>query len=356
MIESSPEDVAVEPVHVVPDHDRGGVGELAGRLAEASESRLVRDSLAALDRLAGTRRPGEAWHLHFTDHVLGASAPEAAARVERWSERGPVSVTLHDVPQPWAGPARRRCYRDVATVACGWAVSSHHESLLLGDGVPPGHVIHLPLVLSGPVPVPDGAGTTRTGSPDDPVTLGVLGWVYPDKGHREVVAAAARLVRTGRPASVVCLGGVAPGHEDLAEELHERARRAGVGLRITGFLPERELAAALRVVDVPIAAHRHLSASASINSWIAGGRRPVVTDGRYARELAALRPDTLHVVADADLDRALDALLADPLRTWVTPGTTLGPTLADAARAYRAWWAALSYDGPAPTRPVVPPL
>jgi glycosyltransferase involved in cell wall biosynthesis len=350
MIETYPEGEYADPVHVVPGHDRGGVALLAQQLADGAGCRLVRESVAGLDELADAREAGEPWHLHFADHHLGATPAEAAARVARWARRGPVSVTLHDVPQAWAQAERIRCYRDVAAVATGWVVSSHHEARLLG--MPGGHVIHLPLVLPDLAPVP--CRTARRAG--DPFSLGVLGWVYPDKGHREVVAAAGRLARAGRAVRVTCLGAVAPGHDDLADELRERSRRAGVDLRVTGFLPERALTDAMRLVDVPVAAHRHVSASGSINSWIAAGRRPVVTDGRYARELAALRPDTLHVVPDAALDEVLDALLTDAGRTWVAPGTPLGPILTDTVRAYRAWWAALAYDGPEPIRPVKPPL
>ena len=65
--------------------------------------------LAGLDRLDGPRpADGPARvHLHVTDHLLGRSPEEALAVVAALAARGPVSLTLHDLPQPSDGTPGR---------------------------------------------------------------------------------------------------------------------------------------------------------------------------------------------------------------------------------------------------------
>ena len=74
------------------------------------------------------------------------------------------------------------------------------------------------------------------------------------------------------------------------DDLRSRAEELAVGFECTGHIPDSELPRYLRAVDVPIAPAAQVSASASINSWITAGRRPLVMDGRYSRELEAINP------------------------------------------------------------------
>ncbi len=161
----------------------------------------------------------------------------------------------------------------------------------------------------------------------------MLGWVYPGKGHAEVVRACA-----GLPVTVRALGEVSGGHDDLVPELAELAAGLGVGFEVTGWLDDDELAAHLDAVAVPVAAHRHVSASGSMNSWIAARRRPLVMAGTYAHEMAQLRPGTLTPVADGDLARAVAAALADPGSTRLGPSVDTAPHLDDCAAAYLDFW------------------
>ncbi|MXG92215.1 glycosyltransferase [Nocardioides flavescens] len=353
------------PVHVVPDTDRGAIGMYAREVAAAAGAPVLTGSLAELDARAAGR--SEAWHVHFCDRLYAATPGEAADRIARWAQGGRLTLTLHDVPQPWASPERQRGYLDAVAAADAWAANSHHEVLLLDEarrltGSPsalaPGLVAHLP--------VPDSQTAALPGQPDardgDEVVFGVVGWVYPDKGHREVVRAAGRLAEAGHRVRVRCLGAAVEGHADLVEELQGRAERSGVALEVTGFLDQADLEAAMQAVTVPVAAHRHLSASASVNSWLSTGRRPVVADGRYTRELAALRPGTLLLV-DADdgpedsgeaLDAVVQRVLDDPGLTHLGPDARLAPHLGDTVAAYAAWWSATGFDGPHPARPELP--
>lgn len=322
------------PVHLVPDLPGHGVALHASQVAAAVGARTV--ELAALLDL-----PPEPVHVHVTDRLLGVTGEETSARLVALGRRQPMTVTLHDVPQPGDGPVfgrRVTAYAAVLAASRGWVVSSEHERTLVqrhlapeGDGV----VVPLPVM---PLPVRAGAGP-RDRAADQPLVVGVLGWVYPGKGHDEVLRACAT-VRRGRPGPVVlrALGRVAAGHDHLLDELAALATDLGVGLEVSGWVDDADLPAALTGVDVPVAAHHHVSASGSVNSWVAARRRPLVTDGTYAREMATLRPGTLTLVDANDLPGALTRAAADPPSTWLAPGVSLAPGLAEVATAYLAWW------------------
>jgi hypothetical protein len=131
---------------------------------------------------------------------------------------------------------------------------------------------------------------------------------------------------------VVNSGAAAQGHEDLEARLLDRAGRSGVVFRVTGFIEDDELAAALAGAGVPVAPHRHISASGSVNSWIAAGRRPIVRRGGYSVEVAERLPGAL-VLADS-LHDAISAAVDDPGSTRLDPTTRVGPTWAQAATVH----------------------
>ncbi|VXB79266.1 hypothetical protein [Nocardioides sp. AX2bis] len=325
--------MSAPPVHLLPDLPGHGVTLHASQVAAAVGADTL--DLTALLDLAP-----QPVHVHVTDRLLGATGEETSARLVALGRRQPMTVTLHDVPQPGDGPVFARrvpAYAAVLAAARGWVVSSEHERALVRRHLAPtddGAVVPLPVM---PLPVPDGAGP-RTCPADGPLVVGVLGWVYPGKGHDEVLRACAG-VRRDRSGPVVlrALGRVAAGHDHLLDELAALAADLDVGLEVSGWVADADLPAALTDVDVPVAAHHHVSASGSMNSWVAARRRPLVTDGTYAREMAALRPGTLTLVDD-DLAAALARAAADPAGTWLAPGVGLAPGLDEVAAAYRAWW------------------
>ncbi|WP_442514421.1 hypothetical protein, partial [Pseudomonas promysalinigenes] len=75
-----------------------------------------------------------------------------------------------------------------------------------------------------------------------------------------------------------------------------RAADAGVAVEVTGWLDDVAMAERARAVSVPVIAHQHVSASASLTSWIGWGRRPLALRNRYVDETAALRPGTVRPV------------------------------------------------------------
>lgn len=355
------------PTYVVVGPERHGVVQHALSMAEALHGigvdvPVVRlpDAAALKDWFAHGGDHGGPVHLDVTDALFGATASEAADALTG-SLPPRTTFTLHDVPQPAEGAGRfaRRAvaYAALARFSSGTVVSSRHELALLAaleagdDRDWPGVTAVIPL------PVEDRRGTATANSPGEPVNgpiegLGedvvLLGFLYPGKGHLEAVDALALLHRRGVPAPhrVTALGAVSSGHEGLVDELQDHARAAGVGFRVTGFVPEEDLDAALRSAGIPVAAHHNVSASGSLAAWMSVGRRPVVPASRYTREMEQLRPGTLHLVDPGTGDSSLVEALAEgsadaaarPQQTWVDPGTTLAPGPGDCARALAAFW------------------
>ncbi|MGG5258847.1 hypothetical protein [Phycicoccus avicenniae] len=334
------------PVHWLPGPERHGVTLLARQVAVAAGAPIVR----------GQEVPG--WlhgrpvHLHFSTGLF--HSPEAARDVvDAWAARTRLSLTLHDVPQPAEGPRwgrRSAVYCHVVARSSAWAVNSRWEATLAAAAMPRAsrdpEVIPLPVV-----PGPRSTGPTRAvgaGSAVLPTPaprrapdgwIGVVGWVYPDKGHEEAIELALAMRSEGRALGVAALGGVAAGHDGLADELARLAGSLGVEWHVTGYLDDDALARAMHEVTVPVAAHRHPSASGSVNSWVAAGRRPLLREHPSTVELDDLRPGAYRV-------RGLDAwpaevalALDDPARTWLSPGYRPPHTLDDVVQAYRSWWA-----------------
>ncbi|PKH42675.1 hypothetical protein SAMN05192575_103224 [Nocardioides alpinus] len=320
------------PHHLLLGSDLHGVTRYAGEVAAAAGAPVVRD--------VGDLAPGVAAHLHVTDRLIHRDPSVAAATVESLSQHVQLTVTLHDVPQPTDGPgfgARAAAYGRMVRASHAWATNSWHEHALIERWCAAdarGAVIPLP-VFRTPVPVGD-----EPAGQSEPV-LGVFGFVYPGKGHQQVARAAAALRRAGTPARVRVLGGAAPGHDDEVEAMLRNSRARGVPVDVTGRVREADVTRALRGVTVPVVAHRNVSASGSLNSWIAAGRRPLVRDGAYAREMAELRPGTITLFDDATLVPRLEEAVRRPAGTWTSADTDLGPGLEDTAVAYRAWWASV---------------
>lgn len=277
---------------------------------------------------------GTALHAHFTDRLWGDSPEEAAQAFVALAEQRPISVTLHDVPQASDGernrPRRRAAYAAVAAAARGVVVNSEHErALLREEDVWSGRVRSIPL------PVALLRAEVQRSTPDG--SVGVLGYFYPGKGHDEAAAAAAAAGIT----RMTVLGRASDGHAADLAAFVRRADALGVEVEVTGWLDDDEIARRGRAVSVPVIAHRHVSASGSLASWIGWGRRPVAVRNRYMDEMAALRPDTLEVVDESGLAVAVRRAVDRPETTW--HGLTQLPvSLTDVAEEYVRWWGGLT--------------
>ncbi|MEP6980767.1 MAG: hypothetical protein ABJA16_08405 [Nakamurella sp.] len=305
------------------------------------------DLIDLVDRVPSTTR---LLHLQVNDWLFADADLTARERLlafaSRLRDRGvALSVTLHDLPHPAVSDElyRRRVatYAAVADVAAGIVVSSRHEARLLAAAVraadptarvPAPTVIPLP-VVAGPV---GGDVPSRVG---DPPAVGVFGFLYPGKGHAEVIDELAGIDPAVR---VLAVGRASTGHEDLPVALSDRAWAHGIAFTSTGFVPDADLDPVLRSVDVPVAPAAEVSASGSINSWIGAGRRPLTLAGAYTREFADRHPGAVQLYAPGELRARVAAALAEPSSTWLPAGAVVGGGPEVVARRYLDWLQAVA--------------
>jgi hypothetical protein len=269
--------------------------------------------LGAAGHVVASSGRAEVSHAQFTDSLWGPDIAAAATAYVAWATTTarPLVVTLHDVPGGDPDPARdaRRAggYARVVAASDAVVVSSEHEAAKVRRFSPGRDVEVVEL------PLPELAAPSGPPTWADRPTLGVLGFVYPGKGHDQVITTASR--QRPRP-TVVALGAVSPGHADLRAALTERAAGLGVDLLVTGRLSDPDLAAGLAAVTVPVAAGATVSASASLLAWLAAARRPVTAAGAYAAEVDARHPGLLDLYGDpAERDRLVGRALEAPGRT-----------------------------------------
>ncbi|WKD57154.1 hypothetical protein CAPI_02950 [Corynebacterium capitovis DSM 44611] len=290
--------------HLIVGPSTHGVTAYALALAEAVNAPVLREETFSDNPL-----PSGPVHVTFTDHLLGPSPADAVdALLARLGDR-PFSISLHDIPQPEEGEDRfsRRAaaYRRVADAATLAVVNSRHEaSFFDGD----------PTVIRLPIP--------RIESTFDPVpgTVGVLGYLYPGKGHEDLISSL------GGSHTLRFLGSVSPGHEDWAKRLAPYAE-------ITGWIDDAQLAVEMGRTEVPVCAHRHFSASGSLMTWLGAGRTVLATDSAYTREIDEWLPGRVTLVADGDWAAATEAfepqVVEPPVYGWV-----------EVAEEWRKAWAA----------------
>ena len=165
-------------------------------------------------------------------------------------------------------------------------------------------------------------------------TVGIFGYVYPGKGHREVLD---ELADCRPPVNVLAIGRPSDRHVDLIADLTRTATDRGMSFRCTGYVPDSDVLGQLRGALIPVAPHTHISASGSINSWIAAGRCPLVPAGRYATELAHRMPGAVRTYQPGSLRPAVEAAVEDPALTWLPPGLAVGPSTRTVAGRYLDW-------------------
>lgn len=277
--------------------------------------------------------PGRGLHVQFTDRLFGVDASQAATAVlelARGVRRGGgrITATLHDLPQPSDGAhyaTRAQAYASLGPALDAVVVSSDHESELLADiGFRTKATV---------IPLPVAAPTGDRRATAAPPTVGVFGFIYPGKGHAEVLRAMRCLPRD---VGMTAIGEPSAGHDDLIDELTAMARAQHRFFEVTGHVPDDALPALLHSVTVPVAHHRHVSASGSLNSWLTAGRRPLAPSTRYSREIAARNPGALLLYEDDDagLATSVRAAISEPASTWLPVGLACSPTPAAAARCY----------------------
>ncbi len=316
--------MTVRVLHLVPGPAEHGVVRHAVSVARSCGHDVLRVEGGEDPRLPAC----DVVHVPVTERLFGRDLDAAAGTFARLADAvsgagATLSVTLHDLPYDDSAFQQRRAqfYRQVLAASRGVVVNSDVELEIVTPWSGAVHSlrrIRLPVETVDAAPRPAGRAAEVT----------VLGFVFPDRGYEDVIAALPE------HAALLALGRASDGHDDLLERY---ATMAGGRFRSTGFVPDDELAGHLLAAAVPVAPNRRVTASASINTWLAHGRRPLVPDGPYARELADTRPGALWIYdADepAELRSALAAALAEPQRTWLAPDVLRGPTQAEVAALY----------------------
>lgn len=272
--------------HLIVGPDGHGVTEYALGLARATNA----TSVIREETFGSAPLPEGPIHVTFTDHLFGDTAETLLARL---GDR-PFSVSLHDIPQPEEGEGRyaRRAeiYRTLASAADVAVVNSEHEARFFSAGASAPAVIRLPIpVIHAPFAPEDG-------------TVGVLGFLYPGKGHEDLVAALPE-------ATLRFLGAVSAGHEEWADRLVASGRN----VELTGWLTDDELAGEIGRIAVPVCPHRHFSASGSLMTWLGAGRQVLVTDSDYAREIDAWLPGRVTLVEEGGWRDAVEKHVPEQL-------------------------------------------
>lgn len=317
------------PIHVIVGPDAHGVVDYALRLHRVTGGPVVRAT--HYEDLPSAIAPGPL-HFTFTDHLFGDSPDAAAAAVLELAKGRTWSISFHDVPQPEEGAERfahrAPAYRRLADAATASFVNSHHEAAFFAPLDV--SVLHLPLPDSAPSRDTT-AHADRTGT-----RVGMLGFIYPGKGHDDVLRALA-----GTDLHLRAIGGYAAGHEHLDQDLASLAAELGVDYHATGYLELDELHHEMDQADIPVVAHRHFSASGSLMEWLSRGRRVLAADSAYTRELRELWPEFIDIVPEGHWSAAFRDVPEDfsvprtPPRNW---------TWRHVARGYVEVWSGPRFD------------
>lgn len=147
--------------HLIVGPANHGVTAYAIGLAEATgATQVVRE-----DRFTTTELPPGPVHVTFTDHLFGPTPDAAVERLLRRVGTRPLSISLHDIPQPAEGEQRferrARAYRRLAQAAWVTVVNSQHEAVFFDTEV---DVIALPIpaVDSAYAPEPQTVGVSTS--------------------------------------------------------------------------------------------------------------------------------------------------------------------------------------------------
>lgn len=323
--------LSIAPLTIALGPPEHGVTRFAVECARAAGTGLL--EVADVSELPGAlaEHRGTPVHLHITDSLFGAAPDAAATAVEGLARGRAVAVTLHDVPQPAEGAERcrrrTRAYQRIAAASGLVVVSSEHERRLCA---------HADIAVDAviPLPVPDLA------PPADPTrdarSVGVFGFLHPGKAVDVVADAVAALAGAGdATVSLRLVGRPAEGHDDYVHAALETVRAAGGRAEMTGRIDDDDLARVLGEVTVPVALFRNVSASGSLNTWAAAGRRPLVYDSDYTREMERLHPGSLLITDGTDLAGDLRRLLDDPSPTRREAAPS---GMDELGRAYRRAW------------------
>jgi len=275
-----------------------GITMYAQALADNGRPTTAARAVHHVDDLGWEVDDFDAVHVHVSDRLIADSDGAWNTLVQRCRFAGVSLVaTLHDLPQrdDCVHRNRRRSavYRSIAGAADIVIVSSESErgaasSIGIDSSVVPHPIFP---IRRATIPV---RAVTRTHATR---TIVVAGFVHPGKGVAEMVDAIGDV--RGTPLhgwQLRLVGSVTERHRDEPTRIEAQARANGLDFRHIGAVSDRGWSRELSHATVGVCPHLHCSASGSILSWIAHGRRPVATSLPFSRELADERRDALTLV------------------------------------------------------------
>lgn len=322
------------PQHIVVGPAEHGVVTYALQLCDAlNVEPLCFESWQDLERALPLTLETQSVHICFTDHLLGDTPARAVQLMHRLGEQFYLSISFHDVPQVQEGEerfaSRTRAYVELGERADVLVVNSEHEAAFFRRHC---RKAVYPLVLPLPLAAVETQGNYRAKPlTEQPLDISVMGFLYPGKGHQELLESL-----NGVNANVRALGKISEGHDWLLEKLEATAQNAGVGFEVTGYLSEPELEEQMLRTQIPVCAHRHFSASGSLMKWISLGRRVLVSDNTYSRELAKIWGDFITLVPNDEWARVIKNLPVDFSQRLEAPTNW---TWAHVAQGYERAWA-----------------
>lgn len=311
-------------LHVMFGEATDGVHIYAEKTARARSEAGHRSLVLASDSDIPARLDHDAVHVHLTDRLIESDTTRWRCLLTVVRATGvPLLMTLHDLPQRGEGAARYRrrvaATRGMASDAHAVCVSSEHERRCAADIGIRAFVVPHPIF-------PPVARATPTCPHRRRRSLTVAGFVHPGKGILGLVDEIGHVGGTHLEGwHLRLVGDVAPDHRDHLDEIVSTAGRNGLPVVHTGPVGERRWSSELSSAGVAICSHLHVSASGSLLSWIAAGRRPLVSNSAFARELVSERPLAVRIVGDSEWRSAISESLRAPdastmpVDEWRTP-------------------------------------
>lgn len=119
------------------------------------------------------------------------------------------------------------------------------------------------------------------------------GFIYTNKGHQLAIEALSKLPQNVK---MIFAGGIAPGNEELLDNLSKMAENRGLSecLRITGYLSEEDLECYLAATHLAICPFKIFSASASLSTWISRACCILASDLPQIAEYNQIEADSIH--------------------------------------------------------------
>lgn len=281
----------------------GGVGHFSRILAERMQAqghsvRVLSRSGSNGDKLDITGIPGwglkhvakiKAWAEAHRLDLINVQYQTAAYDMSPWIHflpsllDQPIVTTFHDLRHPFlfpkAGPLRDWVVTHLARSSDGVIATNPEDAMNLARPVPRSIIPIGSNIMSEAAPGRSAVRWREELSLSDSATLiGHFGFVQADKGINYLIDAMAELRGNGHDLRLLLIGGQrnainADQGESYIGILQERISEYGLSgvLRWTGFLPEADVAACLRAVDIVAlpyldgASYRRGSLMAAIN-------------------------------------------------------------------------------------------